>query len=787
MMRVGSKIVALIVALLVSASVEVALARAPIGGQHPTIRLPTVGATVQGFRCDIEIGNVQIAGYVPVEITLKPVGTFTADRRFVVRVVTNRDSQTPGQNGLAVNLPIIADQGARVVKVTRYIPKWSGGHAVDVSVLENGRSLKDYAASVGARLTPAGYRYQELLGDELWLNWILIDESIVADSTTPPDKYAAGLGFAAPVVLGSPTATTRSWISPIRTNDLPTDWRAYGNHDVVLLSPSAIERVRANGAAFAALRDWVLGGGTIVVYEADSLGPMVESLGFTPTDATTLTKTIGDIWSEKEAASLTESKQQLALLRTLDRHIDDLKKAEANNPLPATQADESKLEIVTELEYGVIDDSKLIPVKVNGYDYFFPTDVATSEQFRNEMRNTFSVKVAKYNPAKPGIFGQSVGAGLLIGTTVGINDAESKFEWTLISSLFGPRASPMLRRGVDPLMGDRRFDRWMIPGVAQPPVYTFMGLLVGFVVLVGPVAYRKTSKSGRSYLMFLIAPVLAMLTTAAMFAYGIISDGFGTITRIRQITFVDGGSGDGGERIRSMYFAGVRPSDGIRFPANADVMWYPESFGMSWQDHFSLPFQVLGEVTIDDKSQRFDSSFLPSREQRQFVVHLPRRGIGSLSLIKADDGTPQIENGFTFPLRTTVVRDDDGEYWSVADLAAGASATAEPVDVKGAAKRMGAIYNDYRPVSTTKQTTRQPTYNYNNQVYDLILDVNKMVAADTIFTDGIFETDLQQRLQTSGEIPKGHFIATSDVSEDVIAAEDAETVESVRYLYGTLR
>ncbi len=265
---------------------------------------------------------------------------------------------------------------------------------------------------------------------------------------------------------------------------------------------------------------------------------------------------------------------------------------------------------------------------------------------------------------------QPAGAGFVIGIKEGESDVPSSAALTIAARTLDVRASPTLRRGVDPLIGDGRFARWLIPGVAQPPVYTFMGLLTVFVVLVGPIAYRRTTKIGRSYLMFAIAPALALVTTLAMFGYGIVSDGFGTVVRVRQVTWVDGRSGDAGERVRSTYFAGVRPGDGLRFPGNAEVIGYPQGTGDSWEEHNRSMPETIGKVVVRNDSQVFDSSFLPSRQQRQFVVHRPRMGVGYLSLSSALDATaaPNIESTFDFVLHETLIRDDRGDYWFVGDL-----------------------------------------------------------------------------------------------------------------------
>ena len=70
---------------------------------------------------------------------------------------------------------------------------------------------------------------------------------------------------------------------------------------------------------------------------------------------------------------------------------------------------------------------------------------------------------------------------------------------------------------------------------------------------------------------------------------------------------------------------------------------------------------------------------------------------------------------------------------------------------------------------------------------DLILHINRAVGdGNDVVTDGVFETWLTQNLQLSGELPKRSFVATADVSKDVLAVEEVELVESIRYVFGTM-
>jgi hypothetical protein len=355
---------------------------------------------------------------------------------------------------------------------------------------------------------------------------------------------------------------------------------------------------------------------------------------------------------------------------------------------------------------------------------------------------------------------------------------------TTFSQVFPIRSSRIVRTGVDPILGDSRFDYWTVPGVAQPPVYTFMGLLTVFVIFVGPVAYRYTTKRGRGYLMFAIAPILAFATTFAMFAYGIFADGFGTQARIRQLTYVDGVSGHGGERIRSTYFSGIRPQNGLDFGSDSIVFPYRDSYGTSWENLLTQSPTGIHLIELDSDVQNFSSSFLPSRRQEGFVVTRPRRSIGRLRL---DSSVPPVATSeFDFELRDVVVRDAEGKDWFVDSIPAGASvpcyAPKEKMDVS---KRLGGLYNDHSLTDSIARTRNNGPAN-TLETRDLIANLNQMVGATSIVLGGSFENYLVNLIKNNPTLPSGTFVALADVSPDAVAVKDAKLKKSIRYVFGTL-
>lgn len=769
-----------------------------VGTKHRAATMPVTGGKVLGVRCRVDVANVQVPGYVPVRITLtSATGTFPADRRFTVRIENQEREQTPIRNGLIVDLPVVATQGSRFVTVDRYIPKWSAGHSMKFKLLEDGREMKDYVDNVGGSLDSSVYRTVNILSPE----WIANTAIIVPDEKRKDLKgleVRPSLGTASGFNgLSTVNGKAEFWnsmfggdfLTLLTASELPHDWRSYNRHDVIMIDQTLIETIAMQDPlAFGAISNFLMLGGVVVVYQCDDSVAAITSLGITPTNDDVAAKAITALRTQiasQRYTSLTDARDRLA---AVDAHLEKLKildKADAKamqeyldsnstgNMIDYADPPSRSVQVYKNTEYWFaenIDEAKLERESIRG-------EIELNEKLIAKEKEKSTFKVTQ----------QSAGAGLLITTVARLDDFDAIDQWDVVRGLFGSRVSPILRRGVDPMIGDGRFSRWIIDGVAQPPVYTFMGLLTVFVILVGPVTYRKTSQAGRSYLMFAIAPVLALVTTAAMFTYGIISDGFGTIARVRQVTFVDGLSGNGAERVRASYFAGVRPSDGIRFGPETEVMPYWQNDTTTWNTALSGRPGDLGRVVIDDTAQRFDANFLRSREQTQFVTHRPRRGIGKLTLDSAGE-TPSLANGFDFPLSVVVSRDAGGEYHVAMNVQPGTMTPTKIIDSKLASKLLGKMYADNRPISSTseKRTPRNRNFYGYNEIIDVILEINRNVKDTTGYTDGVFEFQLQQQLQSSGELAVGHFAAITGISADTLAVANAKPVESVRFVCGSL-
>ena len=718
--------------------------------------LPLMKNKARGFTVEIAAAGDGRSGYMPVVVHVLSTSKFAADRNLLVRFKPVELGQSPPQTGITCDLPIRAPQGARDVRLTLQLPKWAVGTGFQVQVFEEGVELEDYTQEVGALLQRHNQPPTQLLQSEGSLSWLVVEGQSqqigMADLTLATHRTNSWLPT---------TSTNRSLRNRIpfllvpaestRIEFLADDWRHYQAFDGVVIERGSLDELAAkNPGAFQALRDWIMSGGTLVVTGIDdSVQQTLGALNFKWRPE----------YMEPGMISRATATCQIRTRGLLNEYKQERTRVQAEINAPQ---------------------------RTRRFGTMVPPQTDPKAQLESLNQEIKAIENAPDRDDR--IWSQSVLGGRVVG--VPGDEPITVMEWSIIAELFGYRKSAMLRRGVDPMMGDIRVNRWLIPGVAQPPVYTFIGLLAVFVILVGPIAYRKTTKIGRSYLMFAIAPVLALLTTTAMFTYGVLADGFGTVTRIRQLTWVDGQSGDGFERSRSTYFAGLRPSEGLRFAGDAEVIGYPDHDGESWEELNKRNFAIQGKVSVTEDAQVFDNSFLPSRTQCQFIVHQPRHQIGKLtftpkSSVDIESPNATVASSFGFPLRNVVLRDQLGEYWTAELVGAGKTVDVEKVEPNDASKIMGDLYNANRPIAQLRRTRHHSSYD--RRIRDLLTALNRTVDdSDAIVTDGIFETHLQKKLQLNTNLPIGWFIAESDVSEDLVAVEGAELVESSRYIYGTL-
>lgn len=705
------------------------------------------------LRVNIEVPNSIVGvGYIPIKIQLTSNVAWTADRNLVIRWSPSSRGHSPAMNAVAADIPITAPQGSRNASVIRYLPKWSAGDLYKVEVLEDGEPIPGYTHDFGQLFTENGIPFTAL-DEETSIRWLCLSSKTENLSNLNVHTNNESMTFTGAASLGygyNPNRRNSNGWSPrdsridqATIKDAPTSWLHYQGYDGVLTSLKALEEIKQkNPTAQDSLRAWVMSGGTLVVAEAESRQSVQDAIGLSLTETRDRTRRVNGVLKLKQ--------------RNLRIQEDRLK---------------------TNL-------SQLVSRRASTYNSAAKGLDKEIAKLQSDV-NAFAERYASTDSGA--LWVAESGAGRIIGLKSSLGRF-SNLENEMLAGIFGAERSAICRRGVDPLLGDVRAERWLVPGVAQPPVYTFMGLLGVFVILVGPVAYRKTSKVGRSHLMFAIAPALALLTTLSMFAYGIVSDGFGTQARVRQLTFVDGQSGDCFERIQSTYFAGIRPRKQIKISSDAELFIYANNKGKTWDEVAKQAFKAT-PVTVTDDASFFDSGIVPSRSQVQFIKQQPRKQFGRLIFNHKPADVATVDSTIDQTLRDVVICDSKGNYWLAEKIdpnQKGVKCVA--LDKKKSSKKLSTIYNDYKPDSEGRQTGNQQRRDRYQVTSVKAVAVRSAIntASTFSFQDGIMERRLAEKLFLTNTLPNNSFVAVADVSEDALLVEGASLVSSVRYVMGTL-
>ena len=125
-------------------------------------------------------------------------------------------------------------------------------------------------------------------------------------------------------------------------------------------------------------------------------------------------------------------------------------------------------------------------------------------------------------------------------------------------------------------------------------------------------------------------PATAIVSTAALFAFGILKDGFASDSRIRSVTFLDG-KNEGLVWSRQSYFTATVPTEG--FSVSNTTMVTP----LVASKIDDLPY-----YTVSERNDRwYYQGLLPPRIQTQFSVMHPS---GNLELVKRTDVRDKVLN-----------------------------------------------------------------------------------------------------------------------------------------------
>ena len=207
--------------------------------------------------------------------------------------------------------------------------------------------------------------------------------------------------------------------------------------------------------------------------------------------------------------------------------------------------------------------------------------------------------------------------------------------------------------------------RLRIPGIQGVPARVYLGILLLFSVLIGPVNYWLLRRRRQQVLMVLTAPLISAVFIVLLAGYAIAGEGFRVQGRAVTFTVLDELTKQAVTRATvSLYAAGLTPSGGLRFGRDVAV-WAigPEGTGM--RDRMDL------DLT---DTQHFSAGVLQARSPTNYEQVSYRAARERLTFSEAGGGI-SVTNGLDATILALVYRDGNSTYRLDEQLPAGSKQT----------------------------------------------------------------------------------------------------------------
>jgi hypothetical protein len=194
--------------------------------------------------------------------------------------------------------------------------------------------------------------------------------------------------------------------------------------------------------------------------------------------------------------------------------------------------------------------------------------------------------------------------------------------------------------------------RLRIPGVDGVPARAYLGILLLFAVVIGPLNYWLLRRRGRQVLVVLTAPLISAAFIAVLAGYAVAGQGFRVLGRAVTVTMIDQVTRQAVTRATvSLYAPGLTQSGGLRFGRDAAV-WAVGPEGNGTRDRM--------ELDLTD-AQHFSSGVLQTRSPTNFEQVTFRAARERLTFSAADGGLT-VTNGLDATILALFYREGGTMY-----------------------------------------------------------------------------------------------------------------------------
>lgn len=545
----------------------------------------------------------------------------------------------------------------------------------------------------------------------------------------PTDTDVPRLDHTAALRLMTQVQPAEVQFRQLDAQQMPENWLAYSQLDVILIAAPLLQQLESQPAAYRALTDWLANGGNLWVYATEQAScKMLDQL----------------------------SLQQVAAGLVL------------NNRALQQSLDLSEINDRSGWEYNAYNGPTRTSQNYSSSSQYGSEGILSRNEAYDKAQKDGHVFAATVKPAAVASTLRHGRFGLGTVTTIDREDPfpqSYQFWSTVVRATGSEQLDWTTRNGIHVPAGNSTFWSLLIASVGQPPVKSFIGLNTLFVLIVGPICYWYLRRRQHLFLLFFVAPTLALLVTGGLVLYAYFADGVRTRTRVRQITWVDPQAEYRVTQARQTYFAVLDSRRGLTFAD--DVAVYPVLRGSIRSDYRyrrSDASGIQGTITAAADQSQFRGCFLPPRAQVQMLVQKPSASRETLQWKVAAEQV-SVTNQLAFGLRDLTLRDQSGSLWQADRVASGETVTLTRLPL-GASPDLGIAR--LRPeILPNLRSTRDPWGRYSVGTNSSQL-----------------EQSLEEWLQN---LPRDRYIAIADQPDmSLLGIEEAEMTDANHVIMGRL-
>ncbi len=240
------------------------------------------------------------------------------------------------------------------------------------------------------------------------------------------------------------------------------------------------------------------------------------------------------------------------------------------------------------------------------------------------------------------------------------------------------------------------FWRNLITSVGKPPIWTFCAMVTLFGALLGPGLLVFTGRLQRRSLMIFFVPVISLVATLFIIAYGVLHEGFETHVRIASVTSFDTSANVAFAWSRQNYFSGLPPRNGLEFPVETFVrsVSAEESRNRAGSADPRDGVRCIVEV---GETQNWRGWLRPRQHQQLLVGHAVDANSMPIAMTRGESGQLRLKNLTSLTLPMVLVRDGGENYFTAEDLKPAEIRDCQPVQKSAAATLAGRVGANVKP------------------------------------------------------------------------------------------